>query len=214
MVPKDTAAFNVAPGQHVQISKPTNVVGDPQIVYDANAADTATYSHYGSLTWDVLKANANIRLTPATDPNPSPKGDFNTCNVSGAYNQTNWGEPHRSGSDYVHGCEKYFPIIYAPGDLHLNANARGQGILLVEGSLVVNGSFEFYGVIITKNDVKAAKGNMSVNGAVLSQNIDLSDNVEASGSGTIAFSQCAVTQAVNGVAVVTPARDRSWTQMY
>ena len=116
--------------------------------------------------------------------------------------------------DHVKGCESYFPIIYAPGDLTLNANSRGQGMLLVEGSLVVNGSFEFYGVIITKNDVKASKGNMTVHGALLSQNIDLSDNIELAGAGSINFSSCAVRQAVNGVAVVTPVRDRSWTQMY
>jgi hypothetical protein len=204
----------VAPGKTVQISRQPQVIGDPQIIYDPNAADTATYSHYGSLTWDLLKQNANIRLIPNTDPNPLPQGDAAVCNTSGGYAITNWGEPWRAGSGHVPACENYFPIIYAPGDLVLNANSRGQGMLLVEGSLVVNGTFEFYGVIITKNDVKASKGNMSVHGALLSQNIDLSDNVELAGSGSIMFSNCAIKQAVNGVAVVTPARDRSWTQMY
>ena len=54
MLPQDTAAFSVAPGKQVQISRQPQVIGDPQILYDPNAADTATYSLYGSLTWETL----------------------------------------------------------------------------------------------------------------------------------------------------------------
>lgn len=209
----DTAGIAVAPGMSVTMpGSTTAVTGNPPLVYDANAADTSTYSHYGSLTWDVLKANANIRIS--SDPNPLPQGTATTCDRSGPFAITNWGEPFRSGTGMVAGCQNYFPIIYASGDLHMNANSRGQGILLVEGSLIVNGTFDFVGVIIARNDIKAAKGDMKVTGAMLSRNIDLTDNTSAAGSSTVNYSSCAVSAVTNGVAVVTPVRDRSWAQMY
>jgi hypothetical protein len=210
---RDTAGIAVAPGQSVTVPQSGNAVtGNPPLSYDAHAADTSTYSHYGSLTWDVLKANANIVVS--SDPNPLPVGTATTCDVSGANHIKNWGEPFRVASNLVPGCQNYFPIIYATGDLHMNSNARGQGILLVEGSLIVNGTFDFVGVIIARNDIKAAKGDMKVTGAMLSRNIDLTDNTSAAGSSFIQYSSCAVNAVTNGVAVVTPVRDRSWAQMY
>lgn len=56
---------------------------------------------------------------------------------------TNWGAPFDPGGP----CGNYFPIIYAPGGVHMTGGV-GQGILVVEGDLVFSGDARFYGPIL------------------------------------------------------------------
>ena len=56
---------------------------------------------------------------------------------------TNWGAP----LDPVGPCGTYFPLIYAPGGLHMIGGV-GQGILVVDGDLVLSGDARFYGPIL------------------------------------------------------------------
>ena len=57
---------------------------------------------------------------------------------------SNWGDPLNKLSP----CFNYFPIIYHQGDLSISGNGYGQGILLVEGNLTVQGRIDFYGPVI------------------------------------------------------------------
>lgn len=56
---------------------------------------------------------------------------------------TTWGSP----LDPVGPCGDYFPLIYAPGGLQMTGGA-GQGILVVDGDLVLSGDARFYGPIL------------------------------------------------------------------
>jgi len=66
---------------------------------------------------------------------------------------TNWGD----GINPLGQCASYFPIIHAAGTITLN-NTQGQGILLVDGDLNIQGSYQFFGIVIIQGDLKTAGG--------------------------------------------------------
>lgn len=71
---------------------------------------------------------------------PAPRILSSGCDTTAV---TNWGAPF----DPVGPCGTYFPLIYAPGGLHMIGGV-GQGILVVDGDLVLSGDARFYGPIL------------------------------------------------------------------
>ena len=67
----------------------------------------------------------------------------------------------------------YAPLLWARGDLELRGG-RGQGILLVDGDLVVSQGAEFHGVVITRDERHRIRDN-----PVLVVRRDLHDVVQA-----------------------------------
>jgi hypothetical protein len=206
----NVAAVVVAPGASVQY-KSQNIPSTPAVVYDAAAADSNTYVRYGSESWNSLVANADIVLPGGTMGNGiAPVGTATTCDYS---NLTNWGDPKRPGT--VAGCRNYFPIIYSSSTLHLNSNGYGQGILLVNGDLEINGQFEWYGLIVVRDDLLKANGTAKVQGAVYAANLNLSDPQSfVAGNQDIIYSRCALESTLRGSAVLTMAGQRGWMQLY
>jgi hypothetical protein len=123
----------------------------------------------------------------------------------------NLGEPFKNATT-PHPCENYYPIIYSPGDLTLNTG-RGQGILLVQGDLSIQGGFEFYGPVIVRGTLKTAGQGGHFNGGVLAANVELDQNVVI-GNAVISFSRCTILKALNGSATPTSAVERSWFEVY
>lgn len=199
----DTVAVSYNPGASISVQKPSSqAVGGTRA--DPNAGNPRTYDTFGTETWASLVARANVRITGS--PNPSPSGNSTECF---SYS-SNWGEPLRGGGT-VAGCYGYFPIIYASGNLSLQ-NGRGQGILLVDGNLKINGNFTFVGLILVRDDFEAL-GNMSLHGAVMSRNSN-GVGTRFRGNAAMAYSSCAVNQAL--MALATPARtkERAWSTVY
>jgi len=142
-----------------------------------------------------------------------PVGTDSTC-TAGTYN---WGEPLRTASGaitLVPGCKHHFPIIYSDGNLVINGNGRGQGILLINGDLKINGTFDFYGIVIARDDVERGTGTANIYGAVFSRNADVGDNSFWSGTQNVNYSQCAIENALRGSAILTRVGERHWTQLY
>ncbi|MGQ0714201.1 MAG: hypothetical protein ACT4PJ_10760 [Gemmatimonadaceae bacterium] len=185
----------------------TCVDGTPKVIETPAAADTNTYFNFGSLDWAQLTAMAskvvsgNIQgIGPSIANGVCNEGDFK-----------NFGEPIKS-STAPHPCENYYPIIYASGDLTLNTG-RGQGILLVQGDLSIQGGFEFYGPVIVRGTLKTAGQGGHFNGGVLAANVALDQNVVI-GNAVISFSRCTILKALNGSATPTSAVERSWLEVY
>jgi hypothetical protein len=204
------AAIVATPTATVDIQKANSVTGSPPVTRDALAADSNTYVRYGDETWQALAAQANIVLAGGEGPNtaPSVTGD-GSCNKASS---SNWGEPLR-GAGSVAACYNYFPIIYVTGSLHLN-NGRGQGILLVDGDIKVNGNFQWYGLIIARDDIIKGNGTANVHGAVMTRNVNIADQNEVLGNITFRYSQCSIERALRGSAQVVQAKERAWTELY
>jgi hypothetical protein len=203
------AAIVAPPTASVDIQKPNQVVGVPQVLRDSLAADSATYIRYGDETWNSLKAQANIILPANSNPNNIvPVALNNSCVKS----PTNWGEPNRIVGS-VAACYNYFPIIYAAGDLQLN-DGRGQGILLVDGDVQVNGNFTWSGLIVVKDDFMKGNGNAIIFGAVMARNANIFDPSIVNGNTVYSYSQCALDRALRGSAQVVQARERAWAELF
>jgi Tfp pilus assembly protein PilX len=206
------AGIVATPTATVSIQKPTQVVGSPQVMRDPLASDSNTYVRYGDETWNALRAQANVTVTNGTGPAnvaPTVSAVDGSCDKQ---DQSNWGEPWRTPG-YVAACVNYFPIIYSTTSLHLN-DGRGQGILLVEGDVRINGDFEWYGLIVARDDITKGNGLATVYGAVMARNADLTDNSEVLGNITINYSQCALEHAMRGSASVLQAKQRAWAELY
>jgi hypothetical protein len=180
------------------------VAGSPKVVETAAAADTNTYFNFGSLDWAQLTAMASKLASGGKTALPSVANGV--CDEADA---NNWGEPHKANGGP---CVEYYPLIYASGHLTMNGG-RGQGILLVEGDLHVQGGFEFYGPVIVRGMLKTAGTGGHFNGGVLAANVELDQNVVI-GNAVIEFSRCTLLKALNGSATPTTAIERAWYEVY
>jgi Tfp pilus assembly protein PilX len=218
----------VPPGVVPDIQKASNVVvTSPNPIYatDPLAADDNTYVRFGDETWTSLETTANQAFY-GNVPDPAPTtivGDATTCNKA---NPNNWGEPQR-GAGSVAPCYNYFPIIFAtcnprPSPVtHLPAclisfnQGRGQGILLIDGDIKMNGQFEWFGLIIVSGDVGKGNGAAHITGGVMARNADIDQTgSDVSGNITFQYSACSIERAMRGSASVSQAKERSFTELY
>lgn len=203
---RDTFAIVYAPGQTATIQKPQSVINGVRA--DPSAADSNTYVRYGTETWASLASNADITINGGTF-SPSPDGTATTCNYA---NTSNWGEPMR-GTGAILGCKDYFPIIYSSTSLDLH-HGRGQGILLVNGDVRLNGNFQWNGLIIARDDIVKGNGTFDLFGSIMSRNANVVDGNSITGNSQFNWSKCAVESALRGSAILTRAKERSWVQLY
>lgn len=182
------------------------VYGTPPVVNDASITDS-TFTTFGGSTYAQLASRATIVMAG---------GNINTDAVvtNGVCDKTvltNWGDPHNPSAP----CGNYFPIIHVTGSLMIN-NTQGQGILLVDGSLTINGSWDFYGIVIIQGELKTAGGGTSdahIWGGVLAKNADLSTE-NLNGHATLNFSSCSILAALQAQSPIAPMRQRGWVQLY
>ena len=85
----------------------------------------------------------------------------------------------------------------------------------MNGSLSINGGFDFTGLIIVRDDMNKANGTATVNGSVLARNAVITDGGSyVTGDQTITYSTCAVESALRASAILTRVTDRAWAAMY
>jgi hypothetical protein len=185
------------------------VEGDPKVIETPAAADTNTYFQFGETDWGELTAMAS-KVVPAGSTlnglGPRLKAD-GSCDTA---HPTNWGDPVKDATPGA--CENFYPIIHSPGDLKITGGI-GQGILLVDGDLEVQGGAEFYGPVIVRGRLKTAGTGGHFNGGVMAANVDFEQNTVL-GNAVIQYSRCAIDRALNGSAQPALARGRSWVELY
>ncbi|MFW6206296.1 MAG: hypothetical protein ACOC5J_00010 [Gemmatimonadota bacterium] len=194
-----------------------SIDGDPPVDEDPDM-DSEELLTFGDLTFDDLAAMATSTYTYPGSPTLTgmQPDSVETSPGSGTYrcdssDSNNWGDPINSGSV----CFSHFPILYAPSDLNINSSASGQGILLVEGDLRIQGGFEFYGIVIVRETFVTAGTGGHVNGGVIAANAELDTNT-VTGNAVVTNSTCASTRAVMNNATFTqpkPLSQRSWVDM-
>ena len=176
--------------------------------------DSTNFTVFGDMTWDEVKALASRSYAPGTNlsqiqPNCTPT-NCNSTSVCNTNVHNNWGAPESTTNP----CRTHFPIIYAQGDLHISVNGSGQGILLVEGDLILTSQFRFYGPVVIKGVLDVGAGGSQVYGSVLAfgGGVVGADNSVA-GSATVQYSSCSISRAVLGATGLSrgmPIRHRSW----
>jgi hypothetical protein len=193
----------VPPSASVDVNGSAAVYGNPTIQRDSTI-NAATFTQFGSTTYDQLAASAPIQFAGNQNLQTQPVVTNGVCNHT---DPTNWGD----GIDRASPCGNYFPVIHVAGDLTLNGS-QGQGILLVDGDLSIQGSYEWFGVVIAKGKVKTAGGgNTSAHfwGAIMAENVDLDIN-SITGNAVLNYSACAIATVLQWTSFVTPMRSRSF----
>ncbi len=184
------------------------VTGSPPTQLDATLDST---NLLGETTFEQLKALRTLTIPghingigPSLTNHVPPK-----CNTGVV---TNWGAPLDPASP----CFNYFPIIYHYGDLSLSGSGAGQGILLVEGTLSVQGRVSFFGPVIATGAVNVrgtGTDDVKFYGGIIASDVQLDDS-RLSGNATVLYSSCANRRALQGSGVVTRLSERGWVQLY
>lgn len=115
-----------------------------------------------------------------------------------------WGDPARPSP-----CERYFPYVHVEGDLVAPSGA-GQGVLVVDGDLTLMGSFTWAGLIVVRGALRTAGTGTRIHGAVALLG---TGPHELDGDVDIAWSPCAVREAVLASARVTPVTGSAWSAL-
>ncbi len=200
------AGIRTPDSTQVTTQRAGQLAGNPNVKQDTSI-HSSTFNQFGDISYASLAASANIQLAGG-NYKIDPVVAGTTCNEAVL---TNWGD----GMNPTQPCGSYFPIIHISGDATLNGD-QGQGVLLVDGDLNIQGSFIFYGIVLVQGSMKTAGGGSTdahFYGAVMASNVDLELNSLA-GNATLQYSKCAVTNAMEGTQVVTPVRSRAWAQLF
>jgi type II secretory pathway pseudopilin PulG len=170
-----------------------------------SAPDTSALYGPGSMEYVVLSGQASVLLSPGSYT-PAPVVENGVCATDGQ--PTNWGD----GNDHTGPCGAYLPTVWLKGAGTTSiGGGQGQGVLLVDGDLVVTGAFAFYGLMVVRGAVTASAGGaLKVYGAVVAGRADWG----SSGRVTVSWSSCAVTDALLAAGAGAMNRSRGWVQLY
>jgi hypothetical protein len=194
----------------------TCVTGSPK-VKDSTALvnDAATYTNFGGFSYDslTLLADKTVAGGSTVDQIKPSVTALATCNTPDA---KNWGDTLATPPSTHRGvCQNYYPIVWVKGagTTTIN-NIGGQGILLVDGNLVLAGRFQWTGLVLVKGSVSIA-GNpvgAKVTGAIMAMNSGGGTN-SISGQGKLQFSRCAIATIMAKRSTAATARYRPWADL-
>lgn len=179
------------------------LLGASPVRVDSAAGSVATSAQFGEASRASIAAAAvqlpadAVMIAPA--PSLDPAGE---CNSS---DPRNLGDPARAlGASSA--CADYFPVLHAPGNMHLQGG-EGEGFLLVDGDLTIGDGAHFYGVVVVLGVLEITDG-ASFRGVAIASSI----NVNA--GSRLDYSSCAADLALRaaGVPVVPPGQ--AWTEMH
>ena len=203
----DTAVAGVRNnGGAVDAQGNADILGNPPVKADPGLQQTA-FTQFGDITYDQLAAQADITLPGGTyRTEPVLVGAQCNRNIT-----TNWGD----GVNPLGACASHWPIVHVTGDITLNG-VQGQGILLVDGNLTVQGSYQYFGITVVRGSMQTAGGGATeahFYGTVLAQNISL-DIQSVAGRATLQYSKCAIIRALQNSSKVAAMRSRGWVQLF
>lgn len=189
------------------------ILGNPPVLKDPTLTDSS-FNTYGDVSYATMAAQATITLAASNFANgvaATTKAD-GSCDYS---NLLNWGSP----SNPTGPCGNYFPVIHITGTGAVINGVEGQGILLVDGNISIQGGFQFFGITIVQGSIKTSGGGATPAhfwGTVMAKDtvslIDTTNNI--SGNANLLYSKCAILRALNHTGFGTMMRSRGWVQLY
>jgi hypothetical protein len=178
------------------------VTGNPPVEEDPSIT-VGDLTTFGDASFDELKSMANKFVGPGTRK-VEPTLNGTQCNKT---DENNWGDPLNPTAP----CGDYFPIIWVEGDAHING-VQGQGVLIVNGNLEVQGGFVFYGPVIVRQTVNTQGTGGHFNGGVIAANVSF-DQSTVLGDAVVNFSSCAIIKALKNSAPGALFQERSWVNL-
>jgi hypothetical protein len=194
------------------------VAGSPKVKDStALASDTMTYTKFGGFSYDSLTKLATKVLASGSVPNglgPVVLADGVTCDANAALN---WGDTlHVAPPSAPRPCQYYYPTVWLKGDHDWTLNGGGgQGILLVDGDLKINGKFKWTGIVIVRGAIKvngSSSGGIKVVGAIAAMNRGNTGN-SFSGNSSVQFSRCVINQVSAKLGVAATMKHRAWADL-
>jgi hypothetical protein len=196
--------------------KKQETLGDPEFL-ENNHLTADSLLNFGDALWEELVGMAD-KVYP--DGQYVKQMHQDSILLNGSYTcataddwgvpRFNWGDPNNPAG----ACGGYFPVIYAKGDLIVEASDFGQGILLVEGDLTFKGGFEFYGPVIVRGTVLTEGTGGHFIGGLIAANVSLNAS-SVLGDAVIQYSTCSITRAVlnSSLTRVRPLENRGWVDL-
>jgi hypothetical protein len=186
---------------------------DPYVPNDTTVSAQGFTDVYNALIGSVTKTlpagNYNNMAPDTTLVDPG-----SVCLRS---DDNNWGEP--GDPDFgpiITQCRSYMPVILFTGDTQINTG-KGQGVLLVQGDLRIQGTFIFDGIILALGniDFHGTGGTSSrIYGALFSANsADVGDLISITGAPVITYSSCAIAAVLAAAGTGVPLARRGWVQI-
>jgi hypothetical protein len=188
------------------------ITGNPPVLKDPTLTDSA-FSTYGDVTYTQLAASATITLPGQNFSNSiAPVTVGTACDYSVL---TNWGSPTTPTGP----CGGYFPIIHITGTGAVINGQEGQGVLLVDGTLDVQGGFQFFGIVIIRGSFNTSGGGPNPahfwGSVMVRDTVQFSDTTNnISGNANLLYSKCAIIKALSKTGVGSMMRSRGWVQLY
>jgi hypothetical protein len=171
--------------------------------------DSMAYTRFGGLTYWQLAATATFDIAPGAIA-PGPAVNAGACVTS---TPTNWGD----GMNPTAPCGNFFPTVHingGPTSTTTLASGQGQGILLVDGDLVVSGTWTYYGVLIVRGTFKTTGvGAPKVYGTVLAKTVDFTSTGVGAAAAVVNYSACVLDRSMNSTSRVSPMRSRGYVRM-
>lgn len=172
------------------------------------ALDSTAYTVFGTTTYDQLALSATFTLAPGPY-SPSPVVNAGACVTN---NPTNWGD----GANPAGVCGMFFPVVHIGGGLLSSttlSSGQGQGMLLVDGDLVVSGTWTYYGILIVKGTFKTTGvGAPKVYGTVLARTVDFTSTGAGSAAAVVNYSACSLDRTMNATSRASLSRSRSYVR--
>ncbi len=186
---------------------PAALAGSPPVI-EVPSLGAGALHDFGGITRSTLASLADIVLAGGPVGPTSPQTDVNgNCLAA----PTNWGDPN----DPTGSCGRHFPIVHVTGDAELLPGTVGQGMLLVDGDLRVNGNVRFYGMVSVLGHLEIEGSGTLFAGHVRASDLTMR-NLNPATELWVTASKCSVTRAVlNNPNLTRPEilPQRSWVDL-
>ena len=188
------AVAGSAAGLWVDSASGAGVTGTPALALDSSIV-AGFLDKLRPAPFPVLAAAAQAPLSLPVAPQPSVLGPG--CDTTDA---SNWGDPTSSTS----ACAGYRPMVRLAAGAIVSGGS-GQGVLLGEGPLHIEGTFRYEGVVLARGPV-VVEDSAVIRGVLLG-----GDSVMVRGDATVIRSGCAVRAAQDAVRRLRRLQSRSWS---
>lgn len=125
----------------VHLDGASRLLGRPPL-FVAPGLTQPRQTRLGPIPWSMIPRIADLTVGGSVHPAPAQTQD--RCDAD---RPDNWGQPGGTGP-----CSLYAPLIYAPDGIVM-AGGVGQGILVVQGDVILRDGARFYGAIFASGNL-------------------------------------------------------------